>query len=340
MLPPRQPGTSAATSSIINLHRHRKPPPLPDTVYTPRPADVRLKQASLPRPFNPERPLSELGRIRVQNQIAGSPVNNARTMQRFARAPANDHESEGVFLFGDAPPYNALFGTQTAYEAQQQPVPFPAGASGDEQIFVPTMHPAWGSCLENSSFYISTASGETAHFTVFNFCESPASFVFDAIIDREFLKDYVRIDEQGLPSYVSEIFTPDIQPSATSTWYSLLYNFRHRRYDIVVSAPSNGLFQADAFGWSIAEPYAAEGTCPRIAPALVTNLSTYNTGTGEWDAVSDNMAGGAYSFIGLQAGSPNSCFVGDSGGAASLDFTLLVPNSDWEVTSPRNPNVL
>jgi hypothetical protein len=334
-LPTSQTNEAAVPAGITRLHKTPKPTPFPNSIYTPLPPDTNVQRSVMPTPFDPSLPLTRLGTTDLVNRISSLAVPHRRSTQSFALAPENDHESEGVFLFGNAPPYNALFATQTAYEAVQDPVPFPPGASGAEQIFAPTMHPAWGSCLESSSFYISSPAGETAHFTVFNFCLASASFIFDATIDSTFLRDYVRYTDGDFPSYVSEIFTPDTVPSPTSTWYSVLYNFHRHRYDIITSVNANGLFQADAFGWSIVEPYDAQGTCPRIAPALVSHLSAYNTARDGWDAVTPFMDGGAYTFIGVQAGSTNSCLLGDATGAASIDFTLITENSAWEATSPR-----
>lgn len=334
-VPATQSDAARRNAGIVNLGLPPRPSPIPDSIYTPQPADFQVTHEAMPTPFNPSLPLKDLARTELENNVESIASASQRFAQRFATAPPNDHESEGVFLFGNAPPYNALSGTQTAYEAIQRPLPFPSRAVGIEQIFVPTMHPAWGSCLENSSFYISSPAGESAHFTIFNFCEASPSFIFDATINRDFLKEYVRTTDAGLPSYVSEIFTPDAQPSGDSTWYSILYNFMRHRYDIMISARANGFFQGDAFGWSIVEPFAAQGACPSIAPAMVSQLSVHNTITGRWDAVAPSMAGGASSFIGLQAGSTNSCLLGDASGSASMNFNVITSNSAWEVTSPR-----
>lgn len=325
-------------SDISRLQKVPKPTPFPSTIYTPLPAGTRLRRSVLPPPFDPEKPVSALGNTPLLNTRASLAVPQRRSVESFAVAPGGDHEAEGVFLFGDAPPYDALFATQTAYEAVQRPLPMPSGAQGSEQIFAPTMHPAWSSCLENSSYYVSSTVNEGAHFTVFDFCLASADFIFDAPIDRTFLRDYVRfIGDGDFPSYVSEIFTPDRIPTATSEWYSVLYNFERHRYDLITSAKAIGVYEPAAFGWSIVEPYAAQGTCPQIAPALVTHLSAYNTSTSAWDAVRPAMANGAYTFIGLQGGSSNPCLLGDATGTASLEFTLISENNAWEVTSPRNP---
>lgn len=322
--------------NLVPLHVAPHRTPQPSSIYTPLPADVHLGRAHVPGPFNPAGGLATLAQADLPNQAAGLAQEGRRFAQRFATAPPGDHEGEGVFMFGYAPPYNALFGTQTAYEAVQQPLTAPAGTTDFEEVFVPTMHPAWGSCLENSSRYTSWPDGSReADFTVFNFCESAPSFILATPIDRQFLQDYVRDLGDGLPAYVSEIATADSIPSGTSTWYSLLYNFRGHRYDVAASAPAIGFIDPGAFGWSVVEPYDAAGPCPQIAPAITTNLSVHNTSTGGWDAVTPTLAGGAYSYISVEGGSTNSCLLGDSSGSASMDFTLVTPNSEWEVSSPR-----
>lgn len=295
--------------------------------------------AAMPTPFDPSLPLTNLGTTDLVNQISALDLASRLAahgrVRGYATVPPNDHESQGVFFFGNAPPYNAFFGTQTAYEALQKPLTAPAGTSGLEQLFSPTMHPAWSSCLENSTFYISSSSSATSHFTVFNFCLTAGSFVFDANVDSKFLSEYVRLNSDGYPSYASEIFTTDKQPSGTSPWYSILYNFSKARYDLIISKPSDGFYSPDAFGWSIIEPFFAQGPCPQIAPAMAAALSVHNTTSGLWDPLMASMAGGATTVVTVQGGSQNNCLLGDNTGPASINFLTLVPNSKWRATSPR-----
>ncbi len=312
-----------------------RPTPTPTPIYTAAPADVPIAAAPAPTPFDPSSPLSLLGQTDLPNTISQVDIPRRMLAHRYATAGYNDHEGEGVFLFGSAPPYNAFFGLQTAYEALQKPFPYPtSGVTGEEQIFAPTMHPAWSSCLENSSYYNSTAAGETAHFTVFNFCLSSPTFIFDANVNAQFVSEYVRRGPQRRQMYVSEIFTPDQQITGTSRWYSILYNFSKHRYDIIISAPAIGSYQADAFGWSIIEPYAAAGPCPSVAPVMASGLALHNTQTGAWDSVTPSLAGGASTEISVEGGSNNPCLLGDSTGPPSMNFLLLQPNSQWQVTSP------
>jgi hypothetical protein len=326
-----------------------KPTPAPSpsappatALYTPQPADVALGSAAVPAPFDPSLPLGTLGTSTLPNAYASV----ARALPRgFARrrsaggaaVGANDHESAGIFTtVGYGPPYNAFFATQTAYEASQLPFPYPAGATGEEHIFAPTTHMGWGNCLEDSTYYNSLPTGQTAHFTVYNFCSANPAFIFDTAIDARFLANYVRIGPNGLPAYAVETFTPDPSPAANSIWYTVLYNYKTARYDLIVSASASSAvnFTPSGNGWSIVELYAAPGPCPLIAPSSATNIAFHNTALRTWLLQQPTMTDFLISYFGLEGGSTNPCFNGAGLAPPALQFSLTDPNWSWTVTSP------
>ena len=325
-------------------------PTFPSSIYTAGPADVPIAGAKIPKPFNPSSPLPSLGRTPLHPSARRFEIPREFFMRRasVATAPPGDHEADGTFMFADSqddpPPYNAIFSVQTAYEASQNPIPYPLGASGSETIFVPTTHMAWGSCLENGTQYqdADPPNGSTSSFYVFDFCTNPAVFLAWYDIDSAFVTNYVRYLNRGpgsvrAQSYVEESFTPDRHPNAKSTWYSLLYNFGAHRYDVMGSDKLHtGVpFSHGAFGWSVAEPYAAAGPCPQIAPAVLNKLELHDTKGSGWKPVTPSLAAGAYSFIGEEGGSSNSCFNGSPSGSPTLLFSLLEPNYSWTTESPR-----
>jgi hypothetical protein len=285
-------------------------------------------------------PLGNLGNPGLPNAYASV----ARTLPSgFARrrsaaaavVGAGDHEAAGIFTSpGNAPPYNAFFATQTAYEGTQRPFPYPPGASGDEFIFAPTTYLGYGNCLENSTYYHSTATAQTAHFSVYDFCASPPAFIFDTPVDARFLSNYVRIGSDGLPSYTVETFTKDSVPAATSTWYTVLYNYASARYDLIISAPAV-TFSATAGGWSVVELYGAPGPCPIVAPSGASNIAYHDTAQRAWVALQPAM-GSVTSYVGLGSGTPSSnpCFLASGATPAALQFSLLKQNWSWKVTSP------
>jgi hypothetical protein len=325
-------------------------PTFPSSIYTAGPADVPVVKAAVPQPFDPSSPIPSLGRTPLKPLTTRFEIPREFFLRRgsVATAPPGDHEADGTFMFADAqsdpPPYNAIFSTQTAYEALQNPIPYPAGATGAETIFVPTTHMAWGSCLENGTQYqdASPPNGTTSSFYVFDFCTNPAIFLAWYNVDSTFMSNYVRYLNRGPKSvtaqaYVVESFTPDRHPNAKSTWYSVLYNFNTHSYDVMGSDKRHkGVpFSHGSFGWSIAEPYAAAGPCPQIAPAVLDKLELHDTKGSAWKPVTSTLAAGAYSYIGEEGGSSNSCFNGSPSGSATLLFSLLEPNYSWTTESPR-----
>ncbi len=333
-----------------------KPSPAPTTTatplagtYTPQPADVTIASAPVPTPFDPSLALSNLGTTPLVNSysVAVRALPRGFGQRRAASGPTpgpNDHEGAGIFTSPSAaasgsPPFNAFFATQTAYEASQLPFPYPSGASGEEFIFAPTSFLGYGNCLEDSTFYnssqTSTATVETAHFTVYDFCASPPVFVFDTAIDAKFMSNYVRIGLDGLPSYAVETFTPDVLPAASSTWYTVLYNYSTARYDLIISANASGAPPSNLTrgGWSIAELYAAPGPCPLIAPSSASGIAIHDAALGTWLPLQPALPSGVVSYFGFEGGSSNPCF-NPAGAAPALKFSLTVPNSSWNVTSP------
>jgi hypothetical protein len=307
--------------------------------YTPGPADVRVGTAAIPVPFDPSLPLGNLGTTTLTNAYASVArmVPRDFTRRRSSSGPVaaqSDHEAAGIFtspLYG--PAFNAVFVTQTAYEATQLPFPYPAGASGVEHIFSPTTFMGWGNCLENSTYYNSSPTGQTAHFTVYNFCLPAPAFVFDAAIDTRFLSNYVRVGPNGLPAYTVETFTPDLSPGSASKWYTILYNYATSRYDLIASAAAGG-FAPTGGGWSIVEAYAAPGPCPRIAPSSASNIAFHAASGGTWLPQQPSLTAYTTSYFGFEAGSTNPCFNAAGSAPATLQFALTTPNSSWKVTSP------
>jgi hypothetical protein len=328
--------------------RSARPTPAPTAsaapaapLYTPLPADVAIAPAALPTPFDPSLPLGSLGTTRLPNAYAtlSRLVRRDASLRRPASGPivgANDHEAAGIFTSpGDGAPYNALFATQTAYEATQLPFPYPSRANGEEHIFSPTTFMGWGSCLEASTYYNSTPAAQTAHFTIYNFCLPAPAFIFDTPIDAQFLTDYVRIGADGLPSYAMETFTPDFTPAATSVWYTVLYNYTAARYDLIASAPAaSAAFTPNSAGWSIVELYAAQGPCPHIAPSSAAHVSFHNTLLRAWLLEQPMLTDYLISYVGYEGGSANACFTPSGSLSAAFQFSVTSPNWSWNVTSP------
>ena len=340
-------GSAAAPAGV------RIVPTFPSTTFTAAPPDVPIASANMPAPFDPESPAPNLGRTALKRSTARFVIPLRFLLQRnsVATAPPNDHEAVGTFMFANnenqRPPYTAIFSVQSAYEALQNPLPYPMGASGPETIFVPTTHMGWGSCLETGTQYqdVTPPNSTTAEYYVFDFCTKPATFLAWYDIDAAFLTSYVRYigrgkNAVGAQAYVTETFTPDAHPNRRSQWYSLLYNFTTGQYDVMgTDRPHAGVqFSRGAFGWSVTEPYAPAGPCPQIAPAALKKLELYDAKRSAWQPLTPTLARGAYSYIGFEASSPNSCILGSPSGNPTLLFDLLKPNDAWTTVSPREPS--
>jgi hypothetical protein len=297
----------------------------------------------MPAPLAPGTNARELALTTLHNLVGRLHPPSQFYLRRHAvaTAPPQDHEADGVFLFpnsdGQAPSYTAIFSAQTAYEATQNPAPYPAGASGGATAFTPTTHLAWGGCSETGTAYqdLNPPNGLEAYFYIFSFCGS-GGFPYTYQIDSEFLKNYVRFIEKPYPQYVVETFSDRAVPDVRATWYTVLYNFRTHRYDVVGHVSSKGtMISGNSFGWSISELYAAAGPCPLVAPTLLSGLSLYDAASREWQPVTPGLIDGAYSFVSQEGGSSNSCFNGNGSATATLDYDTLDPNDSFSVLSPR-----
>ena len=304
-------------------HVPQAPGSQPQSIYTAAPADVVVQPQAVPSPFDPASAPVELA------QRHGAAYN-----RRF-HVNGEDHEAEGVFLSGYRVPYNAIFATQSAYEGQQRPLSLPNLVSGSAQAYAPTLHLGWGGCLEASSFYDTSSSGTTAQFTIYNFCLSSPALIASIPIDADFLRKYVRLTPDGTPSYAVEMYTSDTFPTYTSTWTALLYNYGDGKYDAIVTVPANGGTSPDAAGWSVTELYDSAGECPRMAPVRANYAALHDAFADTWRAFAPSMPNGITTGVDVQGSSANQCFLGARDAAPTLNFSLLAPNSYWQVTSPR-----
>lgn len=315
----------------------------PYSIFTAAPPDVRIARAQLPTPMTPTANVGSLGVVRLPNLVGRlrAPKEFMLRRQVVATAPPGDHEGMGVFMFpnasGQAPSYNAIFSAQTAYEALQNPAPYPLGAIGPATEFTPTTHLAWGGCSETGTAYqdASPPNGLNAFFYIYSFCGS-GGFPYTYPIGATFLKRYVRFLQPGYPQYVVETFSDRPKPFQHGTWTTVLYNFETHRYDVAGRLSSRHMtISGNSFGWSVSEPYPAAGPCPQVAPALLSGLSLYDSVTRAWQPVTPTLIDGAYSFISQEGGSANVCFNGSGSATATLNYLTLQPNYSFSVTSPR-----
>jgi len=249
-------------------------------------------------------------------------------------AGANDHESWGISLESASSSYTAFYAVQTGYESTQNPLTHPAGVIGTEQTFSPTIREG-GNCLEDSTFYANDNVTQSALFTVFSFCLAQPNFIFTTPIASAFVSQYEGRLPNGEQAYVVETFTPDTVPTASSTWYTVLFNFATQRWDVVISAADSAAIVPSAAGWDFAETYFAPGQCPSLAPSGSSVVAYYDATTSSWKLQQGIMTGGLTSQVGGGANlGGNPCFLPAGSQPPSLQFLLENPNYNWVVTSP------
>lgn len=310
--------------------------PAPSTVYEAKAPDATIAAANAPTPFPPSASLSNLGTTTLVNTDADERV--AQT-QQYARsrqsvAPAGDHEAWGFFAnLNAAIPYDAFYAIETGYEFSQAPFPYPSGVTGLEQTFAPTIHnPGYG-CLEDSTYYRNDGNADqSAHFTVFNFCLAQRAYIFDAQITKAFVTSYEARLPNGQQSYVVETFTPDANPSPSSTWYTILFNFATGRWDKIISVNAGGYSTPQSGGWNFAETYFQKGNCPKLAPSGSSVVGYYNSSTKSWLAQENSLPNGL-SFSGPEGSTSATCFLPSGSSPATLRFELENSAYNWVVTS-------
>jgi hypothetical protein len=246
-------------------------------------------------------------------------------------AGPSDAEVVGPVIFGGGS-YTGIYAQHTAYAAAAFPMSYPSGASGNQELFAPLTLPPNQGCLSSGTVALSTSTPGNlyTYFVVFDYCGANApQLVAGEQIDNTFRSNYLFTNQQGLPIYATLSFTTDAVPTASSTWYMLLYNFSSGSWNLVYQ--DTGL-SGTTYGYSVFESTYQPGPCPGGLPVIAADyLQLYSAGTGTFETVAPTMSGTTSSVINPSSSTP--CFLADSSGPATNTFTVVNPNSYWTVTT-------
>jgi hypothetical protein len=268
----------------------------------------------------------------------------------------------------------AIYSIISAYGASQFSIPFPATANQTppvkpERVFGPETVPG-ASCLSAGLVMVNFGPGGTQRngagnpveslkgpynaYRVLDFCNptpnaqgqpQPVTF-FLTPIDAAFLDKYVRPNESGLPSMVSEVFSTDTNAftNANAKWEAILWNFTTKSWDVTRTSQGNvggpglaGFVAAYSIGVNAPE------VCPTIPPLIAQD--TYlldparrafveagfdSSGLSTPILPGANPSNIAQIVIGADVNS-RACFVADNTGPASytFDFFPQKANADW-----------
>jgi hypothetical protein len=268
----------------------------------------------------------------------------------------------------------AIYSIISAYTTSEFSIPFPSTANqtppvNPERVFGPEMVPG-ASCLSAGFVMVNFGPGGTQRngpgnpvqsltgpynaYRVLDFCNptpnaqgqpQPVTF-FLTPIDATFVSKYVRPNESGLPSMVSEVFSPDRDAFTNqhATWNAILWNFTTNSWDITHTSQGNvgapGV-PGDVMAYSIG--VNAPEVCPSIPPLIAQDTRLLDPVSREFvEAGFDssnlstrfepgaNIQGFSQIIIGAESNS-KACFTADQTGPASYTFNFVPgkANADW-----------
>ncbi|PZR58974.1 MAG: hypothetical protein DLM50_02180, partial [Candidatus Meridianibacter frigidus] len=233
--------------------------------------------------------------------------------------------------------YTGIYAQHTAYSATAFPLSYPSGGSGSQELFAPLTRPPNGGCLSSATVALNSGGGHNyTFFVVFDYCGAGApKLVAGAQIDDPndpthlFKNNYLVTNNHGLPIYATLSFTTDAVPTASSTWYMLLYNFKTNTYNLVSQATGTS---GTSYGYSVYESAFLPGPCPSGLRRIAADyLQLYSAGTGHFTPVTPTMSGTTSVVINPSSATP--CFNADSSGPATDTFAMINPNGYWNVTT-------
>ena len=299
------------------------------------PAQPALSQASAGAapPFNPK---TDRARLRNATTPALPEAHLAPALARLASAAGRrmprawagsaDYEAAGVTI---APGgyYSAIYALQSAYSAAQMPIAYPAGSTDTSAIYESLTAPN-GGCLGNFATWINAGSGTQAVFSVYDYCAASPAVVYQTPIDSAFLAKYTQPNSAGIPMYASEIYTFDLQPTATSQWASIIYNYQTGAYEQL--AQSTGVLSSRTTGFALWTSELQPQACPVIPLMGADLVELYDNQRNRFELASPSMTDTT-----THAQTPSAqagCF-NASGGGTSYQFAMLAPNRTFTVSA-------
>lgn len=282
-----------------------------------------------------------------------------------SRAPQSTINSGDMgFDAGDItdPRSTATFAVMTAYTTSQYTLPFPPSGSPTapalpERFIGPEIEPGT-SCLLEGILYanfgpggperngagdpIQNIAGPYNAFRVIDICDFPPSqgaTYYLTPITSAFAEKYVRPNGYGLPSVVSEVYSPEPVGTANAKWFALLFNFESARWDVMLK--SRGTIPVGP-GDAMAYPGTQNlpEVCPSLPPIVAEDILIYDAKSGQFHKANQTNTTRVFPGSTTDPFRPgmttsNACFVADKTGPASLTFSFVpgTQNADWVIKS-------
>jgi hypothetical protein len=187
-------------------------------------------------------------------------------------------------------------------------------ASKDTTLYMPTMYPGDGSCIEVSTVYTASAN----YVGAWDWCHAN-TFEAEVTINASFISTYTR---HG--AYSVQI----VQTAAsTNTWTAYLYDYSTGRWNQFYRQSGTGYFGLSALGWDMFEMYStvSKGTsaaCADLAGQTVSSSNIELKDGSTWKPAGKSNASG----LGDHPVSAFDC--------AGLKFDMLQDYSHWQVVDP------
>lgn len=272
------------------------------------------------------------------------------------------------FTAGDDtdPNSTATFAVMTAYTTAQYVLPYPPSGSPTapalpERFIGPEIEPGT-SCLLEGILYanfgpggperngagdpIQTVVGPYNAFRVVDICNFPAdqgATYYLTPLDGAFVASYVRPNGYGLPSVVSEVYSPEPPGTTNAHWYALLFNFTSEHWDVMLSSQGTvPAFAGDAMAYPGTENQPE--TCPSLPTIVAEDIFIYDNKNSRFRKANQTNTTRVFPgsttdpfFPGVRTS--DACFVADSTGPASLTFSFVqgTQNGDWVLKSATAP---
>lgn len=229
---PAQAGTAPEAPSAVHPEAAVHPVLAPDPSPSAPTGDVVsgvLRGAAVPH--NSSADVSRF--LAAHAQRTGAPRTLAGGGARAADPVKTIHPAQGIALLNHHNPTGA---SATHSVAPGLTITHPGST-----VYVPTLYPASGACIEVSTRYVQG----TRDVAAWDWCGS-INFAASVRIDEDFVAKYTKAD-----AYRVRIVQTD---SASNTWTASLYNVQKGVWDTLFT--SGGTSQGGAGGWDIYELYS------------------------------------------------------------------------------------
>jgi hypothetical protein len=335
-------------------------------------------QQGMPAPFDPSSDsmasldVTALAALRSTDAGPLSSILRPNVALRSAQSTIQVGDPGFYLGLGVKSTVTAIYAIISAYTPSRFSIPFPPSGGSTapvkivERVFGPEIEPL-ASCLVAGFVMANFGPGGTQRngpgnplqslvgpynaFRVLDLCNTvstpagPVPTFYLTPIDANFSARYVRPNESGLPSVVTEVFSSnrDAYTNPNATWYTILWNFQTKRWNVMNTSHGNQAapgFAGDVLTYTFPGVTNLPELCPTIPPLIAQDIHLLDPSTRKFvepgfgvDDLANPIGPGTIDPAG--GGSPNStaCFKADPTGPASFSFAFLPGKqwADWEL---------